>query len=68
MSVGRVTEISATSSQSFEDAIQRGVKRASETLRGIQGAWVKEQNIQISDGKIDCYKVNLLVTFLLEGT
>ena len=68
MSVARVTELSSTSSKSFEDAIQQGIDRAAKTLRGIQGAWIKEQNITVDNGKITAYKVNMLVTFILEGT
>jgi len=67
MSVARVTEISSTSAQSFEDAIRQGIERATETLRGVEGAWIKEQTVQINDGKITGYKVNMLITFVLEG-
>ena len=66
MSVARVTEISASSRKSFEDAINQGVARATKTLRHVEGAWVKDQNVFIKDGKIEEYKVNLKVTFLLE--
>jgi dodecin len=67
MSVARVIEISSTSSKSFEDAINQGIARANETLRNVRGAWIKEQEVMISDGKITAYKVNLLITFVLEG-
>jgi flavin-binding protein dodecin len=66
-SVARVTEISAESEVSFEDAIKVGIDRANETLRGVKSAWVKEQSVQIEEGAIRSYRVNLLVTFLLEG-
>ena len=66
MSVARVTEISATSKKSFDDAIETGVERASQTLRGVSGAWVKEQKVQVENGKISEYQVNLMVTFVLE--
>lgn len=66
MSIARVTEISATSTQSFDDAVRQGVERASKTLRGITSAWVKEQNVMIENGKVTNFKVNLLVTFLLD--
>ncbi len=66
MSVARVTEISATSSESFEDAVNTGVHRATSTLRGVEGAWVKDMNVLIEDGNITGYKVNMAVTFLLE--
>ena len=65
-SVARVIELSATSEKSFEDAINRGVKRATKTLRGVEGAWVKDMNVLISDGNIKGYKVNLAVTFVIE--
>ncbi len=67
MSVARVTELSATSETSFEDAIQQAIGRATQTLRGVEGAWVKDMNILIQDGNITGYKVNLAVTFVLEG-
>lgn len=65
-SVARVTELSAKSDTSFEDAIQVAVERANQTLRGLTSAWVKEQEVEITDGRISGYKVNLLVTFVLE--
>ena len=66
MSVATVTEISATSEQGFEDAIQQAIARARKTLRNIEGAWVKDKNVMIQDGNITGYKVNLEVTFVLE--
>ena len=66
MSIARITEISATSEKSFEDAIQSAVARASKTLRNVRGAWVKEQQIKIDNGKIVEYQVNLMITFVLE--
>lgn len=66
MSVARITEISATSAQSFEDAIKQGLARANQTLHGVRSAWVKEQTVDVSDGKIGDYRVNLLVTFILD--
>jgi dodecin len=66
MSVATVTEISATSEQGFEDAVQQAVARANKTLRNIEGAWVKDMNVMIEDGNITGYKVNLEVTFVLE--
>lgn len=65
-SVARVTEISAKSDRSFEDAIKMGVDRATQTLRGVTSAWVKEQEAEVTDGRITGYKVNLLITFILE--
>ncbi len=66
MSIARITEISSTSKQSFEDAIQTAVARATKTLRNVRGAWVKEQQIKIEDGKIVEYQVNLMITFVLD--
>jgi hypothetical protein len=66
MTVARVTELSATSDQSFEDAVNMAVKRATSTLRNVEGAWVKDQNVLIEDGNITGYKVNLAITFVLE--
>jgi hypothetical protein len=66
MSVARVTELSATSDTSFEDAIHQAVTRATSTLRGVEGAWIKDQNVLIENGSITGYKVNVEVTFVLE--
>jgi flavin-binding protein dodecin len=66
MSVARVTELSATSETSFEDAINEAVARATKTLRGVEGCWVKDQNVLIEDGSIVGYKVNVEITFMLE--
>jgi dodecin len=67
MSVAKVSEISATSPKSFEDAIQLGLNRASKTLRNVRGAWIKEQEVKCGEnGKITEYKVNLMVTFVLD--
>ncbi len=65
-SVARVIEISSRSEQSFEDAIRQGVRRASQTLRNVQGAWVKEQEVAVENGQIVAYQVVLKVTFLME--
>lgn len=65
-SVARVTEISARSDISFEDAVAVGIARATKTLRGVSGAWVKEQKVEIKDGKVTFYNVNLSVTFVLD--
>jgi len=67
MSVARVIEISSTSTKSFEDAIQQGVARATETLRNVSSAWIKEQRVEVENNQIVRYQVNMLVTFLLEG-
>ena len=68
MSVARVTEISATSQTSFEDAIKEGINRTTSTIRGVEGAWVKDMNVLIDNGSIVGYKVNLAVTFVLEDS
>jgi len=67
MSVARVVEISSTSTKSFEDAITQGIERANQTLRNVKSAWVKEQKAQVDNGKVVAYKVNLKVTFVLDG-
>lgn len=66
MSVARVSEISATSTDSFEDAIQQGIVRASQTLRNVKSAWIKEQSVTVTNDTITSYQVNMLVTFVLE--
>ncbi|AXI41717.1 dodecin family protein [Sulfitobacter sp. SK011] len=66
MSVARVTEISATSEKSFDDAVENGIERAGKTLRNVVSAWVKEQSVKVENGKISHYQVNLMVTFLLD--
>lgn len=64
--VARVTEISATSTTSFEDAIATGIERAHRTLRNLRSAWIKDQRVEIEDGVAARYQVNMLVTFVLE--
>ena len=66
MSVAKVSEISATSNKSFEDAIQQGLTRAGKTLRNIRGAWIKEQHVRVSEGRVTEYQVNMMVTFVLD--
>jgi flavin-binding protein dodecin len=66
MSIAKVSEISATSSKSFEDAIVNGIARANKTLRNIRSAWVKEQQIRVREGVITEYQVNLMVTFVID--
>jgi hypothetical protein len=65
-SVAKVSEISARSTKSFEDAVQTGIARASKTLRHVTSAWVKEQRMDVQDGKVTAYQVNLMVTFVLD--
>lgn len=66
MAVARVTEISSTSSASFEDAIKSGLDRANATLRNVRSAWIKEQQVRLEGGAIAEYQVNMLVTFVLD--
>ena len=65
-SVANITELSVRSETSFEDAIAAGVARASQTLRNVQGAWVKDQKVEVQDGRIIAYQVMLEVTFVLD--
>ncbi len=66
MSVAKVSELSATSTKSFEDAIQQGLARAVKTLRNVKGAWIKEQHVRCTDGRITEYRVSMMVTFVLD--
>jgi flavin-binding protein dodecin len=66
MSVAKVVEISASSQTSFEDAVKNGVDKAGESLRGIKGAWVSEEKVEVEDGKITEFRVTLRVSFVLE--
>ena len=66
MSVAKVSELSATSPKSFDDAIQQGLTRASKTLRNVRGAWIKEQHVRCENGKVVEYQVNMMVTFVLD--
>ncbi len=66
MSVPRVTEISANSPDSFDAALKAGLERANATLRNIEGCWVKDKNVQVENGQIKAYRVNMKVTFVLD--
>jgi len=66
MSIAKITEISATSKTSFDDAIQSGIERAHKTLEHVRGAWVNEMKVDVENGKIVCYRVNMKVTFVLK--
>jgi dodecin len=66
MAVAKVSEISATSSKSFEDALQQGIARAAKTLRNVRSAWVKEQQVRVANGAITEYQVNIMVTFVID--
>lgn len=68
MTVAKVIEIISTSKTSFDDAIKQGVARATDTVSGVAGAWVKDQSVDVSNGKVTAYKVILRVTFVIEGS
>jgi flavin-binding protein dodecin len=67
MTVAKVTEISASSAKSFDDAMQVGIDRANKTLDKVKGAWVNEMKVVVEDGKITQYRVNMKVSFILKG-
>jgi flavin-binding protein dodecin len=66
MAVAKIIEITATSDSSFEDAINQGIGKASETVHNIKGAWVKEQKVLVADGAVNGYRVDLKVSFVLD--
>ena len=66
MSVAKVTEIISSSKNSFEDAVNEGVKRATKTLKGVTSAWVQDQQVVVKNDKVKEYRVNLKVTFILK--
>lgn len=66
MSIARVTEISATSEKGFEDAVRLGIQRANETLRNVKSAWIKEQSVDCDGGTPTRFRVNMMVTFVLD--
>jgi len=66
MSIAKVSEISATSAKSFEDAVIQGLARANKTLRNVRSAWIKEQQVRVHDGTITEYQVNMMVTFVID--
>lgn len=66
MSVAKVTEISSSSKESFDEAIKKGIARADQTLDRVKGAWVNEMKVTVKDGKIDEYRVNMKVSFILK--
>ena len=65
ISGARATEIMSPSPTSFDDATEKGIARATETLKNVQGAWVKDMKVEVKDGKISEYRVGLMVTFVL---
>jgi len=66
MSVAKITEISSTSTKSFEDAVEKGIERASKTLKNISGAWVADQSVSVEDGKVTGFQVRMKITFVLQ--
>jgi dodecin len=66
MSVAKIIEISAESSNNFEDAIVQGIAKASKSVHGIKSAWVKEQHVVVENGKVTTYRVDLKMTFVLD--
>ena len=66
MSVAKITELTASSEKSFEDAIRKGIDKMSETVKQVQGAWVKEQKVVVDDGKVAEYRVTMKVTFVVK--
>ncbi len=68
MSVAKNIEITSTSETSFEDAIKKGIERASQTIKDIQGAWIKEQKVTVDGGRITGYRVMMIITFVLSDS
>ena len=66
MTVAKVSEITSTSAKGFEDAIQKGIKRANKTLKNVTGAWIADQEVEIEQGRVTNYRVRMRVTFVLE--
>jgi len=66
MTVAKISEISATSTKSFDDAIRQGIARATKTLRNVKSVWIKEQHVRVENGKISAYQVNMAITFVLD--
>ncbi|MDH3441833.1 MAG: dodecin family protein [Gammaproteobacteria bacterium] len=66
MSIAKNSEITASSSKSFEDAVRKGIKRFSKTVQNVESAWVKEQKVVVSDGEASEYRVTMIVTFIIK--
>ncbi|MGA7616502.1 MAG: dodecin family protein [Thermoanaerobaculia bacterium] len=66
MSIAKVTEISASSKKSFQDAIEHGLDRANKTLRNVRSAWIKEQKVEVTKGAITEYRIHMMVTFVID--
>ncbi len=67
MTVAKISEITSTSTQSFADAIAKGIERANKTLKNISGAWIADQEVMVEKGKVTGYRVRMRITFVLEG-
>ena len=67
MTVAKVSEITSTSSKSFADAIEKGIKRADKTLKNVTSAWIADQEVEITKGRVTGYGVRLRITFILKG-
>ncbi len=67
MAVAKVSEITSTSSKSFADAIEKGIKRADKTLKNLTSAWIADQEVEITKGQVTAYRVRMRITFILEG-
>ncbi len=68
MSVAKNIEITSTSTSSFEDAVNKGIAKASETIKNVKGAWIKEQKVKIDNGKVTEYTVMMILTFVLDSS
>ena len=66
MSVAKISELTAESSKSFEDAIEKGIRKMSKTVDNIEGAWIKEQKVVVKDGEISAYRVTMKITFIVK--
>jgi len=66
MSVAKTSEINASSSKSFEDAVRQGISKMSETVNNIEGAWIKEQKVVVDKGEVTAYRVTMKVTFIVK--
>ena len=67
MSVAKNIEISSTSNTSFEDAIKKGIERATQSVKNVRGAWIKEQEVKIENNSVSEYQVTMILTFVLDG-
>ena len=66
MSVAKISELTAESSKSFEDAVEKGIRKMSKTVDNVEGAWIKEQKVVVKDGEISAYRVTMKVTFIVK--